>query len=101
MTQGKEHAKAANNGNWHHLCICQHKESCSHPVDGEPKVITTYKNKKKLTYDVKVREAFEIRCRNCGPGHGLNEDLGAYVRTLMWNPVFQQMNIEERVGANP
>ena len=106
-TRGKEHAKAATNGNWHHSGICQHKESCSHPVNWEPKVIATYtnKNKKKLTYDLKVREALEIRRRNCGPGHGLNEDLGAYVRTSMWNPVFHQMNNEERVGvgegANP
>ena len=30
----------------------------------------------------------EIRRHNCGPGHGLNEDYGAYVRTTMWNPVF-------------
>ena len=50
------------------------------------------KNKKKLAYDLKVREALEIRRRNSGPGHGLNEDLGAYVKTAMWNPVFHQMD---------
>ena len=65
----------------------------------------TNQNKRKLTYDLKVREALEIRRQNCGAGHGLNEDLGAYVRTSMWNPVFHQMDSEDGVGvgegANP
>ena len=52
----------------------------------------TNKNKKRLTYDLKVREALEIRRNNCGPGAGLNEDYGAYVRTTQWNPVFHQMD---------
>ena len=57
------------------------------------RVITSMsnKNKKRLTFDLKVREALEIRKRNCGPGHGLNEDYGAYVKTTMWNPVFHRM----------
>ena len=50
------------------------------------------KSKKKLTFDLKIREALEIRRRNCGPGRGLNEDYGAYVKTPMWNPVFHQMD---------
>ena len=49
------------------------------------------KNKKKLTYELKVREALEIKRHNCGPGHGLNEDYGAYVKTTQWNPVFHDM----------
>ena len=63
----------------------------------------TNKNKKKLTYDLKVREALEIRRHNCGPGSGLNEDFGAYVKTTMWDPVFHQMNNDSGVGegANP
>ena len=61
------------------------------------------KNKKKLTYDLKVREALEIRRHNTGPGKGLNEDLGSYVRTTMWNPVFNRMRSDEGggEGANP
>ena len=34
--------------------------------------------KNKLTYDPKEREALKIR-----PGHGPNEDYGAYVKTTM------------------
>ena len=62
------------------------------------KVITnmTNKNKKKLAYDLKVREALEIRRNNCGPGNGLNEDFGAYVRTTQWNPVFHKMDTDFR-----
>ena len=93
-TRGKEHQRAAEKGNWHHSGITQHKESCQEEVNWEPEVITTMqnKNKKKLTRDLKVREALEIRRHNCGPGHGLNEDYGAYVRTTMWNPVFHTMD---------
>ena len=53
------------------------------------------KNKKKLTYDLKIREALEIKRHDSGPGHGLNEDYGAYVKTGAWNPVFHQMNQED------
>ena len=94
-TRGKEHGTAAEKGNWHHSGLSQHKEHCKEEIDyTKPKVITnkTNKNKKKLMYDLKVREALEIRARNCGPGNGLNEDLGAYVKTTMWNPVFHQMD---------
>ena len=50
------------------------------------------KNKKRLTYNLKVREALEIKRLNTGPNNGLNEDWGAYVKTNMWNPVFNQMD---------
>ena len=52
-------------------------------VSWEPSVLTNMfnKNKKKLAYDLNVREALEIRRHNCGPGHGLNDDMGAYVKT--------------------
>ena len=50
------------------------------------------KNKKKLNYDLKVGEAFEIKKANCGPGKGLNEDWGAYVKTDAWNPVFNMID---------
>jgi len=91
--RGKEHQRAANNGNWSHSGISQHRESCNAPIEWKPQVITTMsnKNKRRLTYDLKVREALEIRKRNCGPGQGLNEDFGAYVKTSMWNPVLHRM----------
>ena len=75
--------------------MAQHKESCNEMVNWEPTVITTMtnKSKKKLTYDLKVREALEIRRRNTGPGHGLNEDYGAYVKTAQWNPLFHSMGV--------
>ena len=97
-TRGKEHSKAAEKGNWHHSGITQHKEVCNEAVDWKPEVITnmTNKNKKKLAYDLKVKEALEIRRNNCGPGNGLNEDYGAYVRTTQWNPVFHKMDTDSR-----
>ena len=47
------------------------------------------KNKKLLGYNMRIREALEIRRHNCGPGKGLNEDMGAYVKTDIWDPVLQ------------
>ena len=104
-TRGKEHERNAVNGNYHHSGITQHKENCYAAVTWEPEVLTnmTNKNKKKLAYDLKVREALEIRRHNCGPGRGLNEDMGAYVKTSLWNPVFHHMCNDDRggEGASP
>ena len=52
----------------------------------------TGKNKRKLDYDLKVWEALEIKKANCGPGRGMNEDWGSYVKTDAWNPVFNTMD---------
>ena len=95
ITRGKEHGSAANRGNWSHSGISAHKEFCKEEIDWTtPKVIATKtnKNKKRLNYELKVREALEICRRGCGPGQGLNKDFGAYVKTTMWNPVFHQMD---------
>ena len=96
-TRGREHERNAANGKFHHSGITQHKETCNETVVWEPEVLTnmTNKNKKKLAYDLKVREALEIRRHNCGPGHGLNEDMGAYVKTSLWNPIFHRMNSKD------
>ena len=94
-TRGKEHGRAADTGKWQHSGLSQHKELCKEPIEWtKPKVIKTmhHKNKKQLAYNLKVRESLEIRARGCGPGRGLNEDYGAYVKTQMWNPVFHHMD---------
>ena len=49
------------------------------------------KNKSALKYDLRVREALYIRRFNTGPNRGMNEDLGSYVRTNQWAPVFNGM----------
>ena len=61
-------------------------------------VVTTMqsKSKKKLQYDLKIREALEIRRNKCGPGKGLNEDMGAYVKTDIWDPVLHTMDATTR-----
>ena len=59
-----------------------------------PPVITTMqgKNKNQLAYNLKIREALEIRKNESGPGKGLNEDMGAYVKTDIWDPVLRTMD---------
>ena len=95
LTRGKEHGKAVEKANWTHSGISAHKENCPETIDWTAPLVLntkTNKNKRKLTYDLKVREALEIRRANCGPGQGLNEDFGAYVKSTMWNPVFHHMD---------
>ena len=94
-TRWKEHGRAIEKGQWAHSGISQHHQHCDEPFDlSNFEVVKTManKNKKKLNYDLKVREAFEIKKANCGPGKGLNEDWGAYVKTDAWNPVFNTMD---------
>ena len=92
-TRAKEHERATQKGQWHHSGIAQHRENCNEPINWEPRVITNMvdKNKNRLTYNLKIREALEIKRLNTGPNNGLNEDWGAYVKTSIWNPVFNQM----------
>ena len=92
----QEHKTATEKGNWHHSGMTQHKEQCQESVDWEnPQVLATFsnKNKKRLAYDLKIREALEIKRHDTAPGKGLNEDHGAYVKTTQWNPVLHTMDI--------
>ena len=90
----REHARAIEKGQWNHSGITQHHQHCDAFDMSSFEVIKTMsgKNKKKLNYDLKVAEALEIKKANCGPGRGLNEDWGAYVKTDAWNPVFNTMD---------
>ena len=47
--------------------------------------------RKKPKFDLRVKEVLFIRRYNCGPGNGKNEDLGSYVTTTQWEPVFHRI----------
>ena len=36
---------------------------------------------------MRIREAIEVRRNKSGPGKDLNEDMGAYVKTDIWDTV--------------
>ena len=94
-TRWQEHQRAIEKENWSHSGISQHHQNCDEPFDvSNFQVIKTMtgKNKKKLDYDQRVWEALEIKKENCGPGKGMNEDWGSYVKTDAWNPVFNTMD---------
>ena len=84
--------KAAQTQKWTHSGLTQHMEKCSGPIDG-PKILETLNNKNKgaLKFDLRVREALYIRRYNTGPHRGMNEDMGSYVRTNQWAPIFNGM----------
>ena len=95
LTRAKEHNCAVDTANWHNSCISAHKEHCQSSIDWEnPRVITSMNNKSKskLNYDLKIWAALKIHRNNCGPGRGLNEDLGAYVISPTWNVILHQMD---------
>ena len=106
-TRWEEHSKATHNQQWHHSGITQHYEHCQHTLNKDNFEIVKNvqdKNKRRLVYNLKIREALEIRRNNSGPGRGLNEDMGAYVKTDIWDPVLNSIDNTSGVGgrgANP
>ena len=92
-----EHQRAIQNHQWTHSGLTQHFENCQKQFDRDHfEIVTKFqdKNKRRLMYDTKIREALEIRRHNSGPGKGLNEDMGSYIKTDLWDPVLHQ------IGAN-
>ena len=70
LQRGKEHGKAVEERNWTHSGILAHKEECNQQIDwSSPTVITTMSNKskKKLTYDLKIREALKFAAATAVP----------------------------------
>ena len=93
-TRWAEHGKAIERQNWQHSGISQHHQHYpeSFRIENfEPIQTMQNKNKRKLGYDLRVREAMEIRRHKSGPGSGLNEDTGAYIKTEMWDPVLSSI----------
>ena len=90
----EEHKKAIDRQQWHHSGVTQHYQHCPHQFDKENfDVVQSMqgKNKRRLGYDMRLREAIEIRKNKSGPGRGLNEDMGAYVKTDIWDTVLNLM----------
>ncbi len=92
-TRAKEHKRATETENWSHSGLTQHKKICKEPMDWTPEVLSspTIKNQQQLKHHLRVEEALWIRRLKCGPGKGLNEDYGSYVKTDVWTPVFSTM----------
>ena len=89
-----EHKYAIDRENWSHSGVSQHHQHCPHQFDAKNfSVIHNMqgKNKRRLGYDMRMREALEIQRHKCGPGQGLNEDMGAYVKTDIWDTVLNAM----------
>ena len=90
-TRDKEHRKAAETGKWSHSGLTQHMRDCNATIP-EPHILHNTNDKSKNPkFDLRVREALYIRRYKCGPGKGMNEDLGSYVTTTQWEPVFNRI----------
>ena len=97
-----EHMKAAEGGRWSHSGLTQHMEKCDGDIQG-PEILCRVNSNGKtskncLKYDLRIKEALYIRRYDCGPFKGMNEDIGSYVKTTQWDPVFATMK-GQRVGT--
>ena len=54
---------------------------------GRERAKRSKKPQNRLKHKRTQNEACEIRNHNSGPGRGLNEDNGAYLKTDIWDPV--------------
>ena len=93
--------KAAESGKWNHSGLTQHMQNCNGPIDG-PQILSnvTSKTKNSLKYNLRVKEALYIRRFNCGPYKGMNLDMGSYISTTQWAPVFNGM-LRDYAGEGP
>ena len=97
-TRHAEHMNAARSGIWKYSGLTQHKRICDGEIQG-PEVLCTVNhkgNKNSVKYDLKVREAMYIRYFDTGPFRGMNEDIGAYVKTTQWDPVYAELKGQAR-----
>ena len=95
-TRHTEHMKAAETGNHKYSGLTQHMAKCDGKIEGPHILYTTNgKNKNALKHELRVMEALNIRRYDCGPYRGMNEDMGFYVKTTQWDPVFGTMRGQE------
>ena len=90
----KDHERDVNKERWQKSGITQHLQHCQENFSKDNfEVVHTMQDKKKsrLAYNLRMREAFEIRRHDSGPGRGLNEDNGAYLKTDMWDPILKTL----------
>ena len=50
------------------------------------------KHKTALKRELRIKEALYIRRYECGPYKGMNLDMGSYVTTTQWAPIFNGMS---------
>ena len=94
QSRWKEHGKAVERQDWKYSGLSQHYQHCNQPFKDEnfePVHTMQDKKRKRLAYNMRMREAFEIRSHDTGPGKGLNEDNGAFLKTDIWDPVLKSL----------
>ena len=99
-TRHAEHMRAAETSKWSHSGLTQHMEKCQGPIEG-PEILCTIdsKNKAALKRELRIKEALYIRRFNCGPYKGMNLDMGSYISTTQWAPVFNGMSRDTAGGG--
>ena len=94
-TRAAEHKRAVETQKWSHSGLSQHKQECNSPMNWTPEILSRPNTRKQtpqqLKHHLRVEEALWIRRLQCGPGKGLNEDYGSYVKTDAWQTVFNHM----------
>ena len=89
-TRVTEHDKAVFTGDIDNDALAAHKENCDCDVRWEQSKTIAIEP---IWFRRKVREALEIRRLKTGPNEpeGLNQDMGNYVTTNIWNELFTKI----------
>ena len=89
VTRTNEHAKAVFLEDTQNDAIAAHQVECGCDIDMTKTKVLAQETQWSPR---KVREALEIRRLKTGPGRGLNQDMGDYVRTNHWDDLFEAIN---------
>ena len=90
-TRNSEHEKAVFKGDVKGDAFAEHQENCQCEIDWQSVRTLAVEP---VWYKRKIREALEIRRLKTGPDdpRGLNRDLGDFVTTNTWSPLFDKIN---------
>ncbi len=89
VTRTNEHAKAIFLEDTEKDAIAAHQIECGCEIDMTKTKVLAQETR---WFPRKVREALEIRRLKTGPGHGINQDMGDYVKTNHWNDLLEAIN---------
>ena len=83
----REHEKYTREKKWDQSAIAEHSRTCTKKVDWSKNTKTLHVESN--DFQRKVREALEIQYYETAPkNEGLNQDIGQYVTTNFWKPMF-------------
>ena len=96
-TRNKQHHDYARREKWDMSGAALHSKVCDGLRWDQTETVKIEKNR----FDRRVREALEIQYNKCGPKNGgMNLDIGQYVKTQFWTPLFSYLRKNSATSNN-